>query len=52
VDDSVSNPNILSDEEYLKVLEENPELPHHPEFLTEKSPISRDFYLPIVPEIV
>ena len=37
------HPIVMQDDEYQKVLEDNPELMRHPEFMTSSSSPSRDF---------
>lgn len=33
----------MSDEKYIQILVDNPELPRHPQFLSDEFPDSRDF---------
>lgn len=37
----------MTDEKYVQVLQQNPELPRHPDFLNSEFPISRDFKIEI-----
>ncbi len=37
----------MTDEKYVQVLQQNPELPRHPDYLNSEFPLSRDFKIEI-----